>query len=194
MNFLRIHEAVLFAAKVHDGQMRKADPVPFVTHPFTAALYIQPALVREGFTPKEQENIVIAIILHDVWEDTDTTLSEIEERFGQRIMTLVEGASEADKSKSWLDRKTATIEKVTEAPLSLRYVILADKLHNVTSLLDTKMKYGEKIWDSFKANKESQFWYYSSMYKALVEGLHPVPPLFLELKYQIETVFSESIQ
>lgn len=191
MNYFRIHEAVIFAAKVHDGQTRKSEPIPFVTHPYTAALYTQSAIHQERFNDTEKEDIIIATLLHDVWEDTDISLEEIGEEFGENVKELVEGASEADKSKSWLERKNATISKLSQASLALKYVIMADKLHNVVSLLEAKNKLGEKVWENFKGKKDQQEWYYRSMYEGLVKGLNPVPPVFHELKINIDLLFEK---
>ncbi|MBU9711515.1 HD domain-containing protein [Evansella tamaricis] len=189
MNFKKIHEAVTFATKVHEGQTRKSTPIPYVTHPITAAIYIQPSLDRAGFTEGEQEDIIISTILHDVWEDTDTTLEELRDKFGKEVMELVKGASEADKTKTWHERKTATIEKVPEASLALKYVILADKLHNLVSMLEAKEQVGDKIWESFKGRRDLQEWYYTSMYEALIDGMNPIPDLFQEMKKHIDEIF-----
>ncbi|MDQ0255182.1 (p)ppGpp synthase/HD superfamily hydrolase [Evansella vedderi] len=191
MNLNLIHEAVVFATEAHEGQTRKTSKVAYISHPLTAALYAQRYLLDTSFTEEEQTNIVAAIILHDVWEDTDVTLDAIEEKFGSAIAKLVKGASEEDKSKTWLERKTATIKKTTGAPLDLKYIICADKVHNLVSMVEAQELIGEEMWKSFKERKETQQWYYTNMYKALLDGVDHVPAFFQEMKRQIELVFGE---
>ncbi|MCD8509360.1 MAG: HD domain-containing protein [Bacillus sp. (in: Bacteria)] len=113
MDLTLIHKAVVFATEAHEGQTRKTSNVAYISHPFTATLYAQHYLRDSPFSRGEQTTILTAILLHDVWEDTKLTLDDIEEKFGSQITELVKGASEEDKSKTWLERKTATIKKNT---------------------------------------------------------------------------------
>ncbi|UTR13030.1 HD domain-containing protein [Evansella sp. LMS18] len=185
-----IHKAVAFASEAHAGQVRKTSDLPYVTHPVTAALFAQPFLTEADFPAEMKTNITCAVILHDVWEDTEIELAEIEHQFGKDITELVRGASEADKKKSWTERKTETINKAGKASLSLKYVICADKLHNLISMEESMEIAGESMWESFKKGRDKQKWYYESLYEALVENTDE-PPFFLELKKQIETVFPD---
>lgn len=193
MDLKRIHEAVVFAAEAHEGQTRKTSKVAYISHPVTAALFAQHYLKDSSFSEEEQTTILSAILLHDVWEDTKVTLADIEKKFGVEIATLVKGASEEDKSKTWMERKTATIEKAPSASLALRYVICADKVHNLLSMAEAKNEIGEELWKSFKNRKEDQYWYYNSMYRALVDGLDPIPCFFHEMKKQIDVVFKSEL-
>ncbi len=188
MDFMLIHKAVAFASEAHAGQVRKTSDLPYVTHPVTAALYAQPFVTETDFSPEMKTNIICAVILHDVWEDTEIELTEIEHQFGINITELVRGASEANKQKSWTERKAETINKAGKASLAVKYVICADKLHNLISMEESIQTLGEDIWGSFKQGRDKQKWYYESLYEALVENTDE-PPLFLAVKKQIETVF-----
>ena len=189
MDFMKIHKAVAFAAEAHDGQVRKTSDIPYVTHPFTAALIIQTFLQQIDFTEEQKTNIITAVLLHDVWEDTKTELKEIKDKFGDEVMTLIKGASEADKTKSWTERKTDTINKAYEASLPLKYVICSDKIHNLISIQEGLHLSENEFWESFKKGRKEQNWYYESLYQALTNNLNPIPPVFLELKKQIDVVF-----
>jgi len=88
-------EAVAFAVDRHGAvrQARKGTEFPYAVHP----LRVGELLDRFGFP----EKVVVAGILHDLLEDTDTLLGEIHERFGEDVAVYVSKASEEDKSLPW---------------------------------------------------------------------------------------------
>ena len=88
----KIHDAIIFAAKAHEGQRRKGTDIPYITHPFEVAQI----LMEAGC----DETLIIAGLLHDTLEDTEVTAAEIEEQFGPEVLALVDSDSE-DKSLSW---------------------------------------------------------------------------------------------
>ncbi|MBM7571097.1 HD domain-containing protein [Aquibacillus albus] len=177
---MKLLDAVTYAAKKHDGQRRKVDGLPYITHPYRVSML----LLNDGY----KEEIVIAGLLHDVVEDTDGTLEEINTLFGEEVSNLVNYASEPDKSLSWEERKKHTIETIKTAPFDAKLVVCADKVDNLTSILDNEQKLGAKIWDSFKKDKTSQQWYYTSVYQSLIHGVdeNKHPTLFKDFKNLIE--------
>ncbi|ADU30222.1 HD domain-containing protein [Evansella cellulosilytica] len=189
MELKLIDEAVIFATNAHAKQYRKTDSTPYITHPYTAALFMQTHLHGSSFSDEERMNIIIAILLHDVIEDTDGTVEQITNIFGEKISELVIGASEMDKSKSWFERKSESIKKTKYATLQQKYVILADKIHNLHSMVKAKELLGSSLWSSFSATKKDQEWYYKNMYRALVSNLDEIPPLFKVMEQYITTLF-----
>lgn len=87
-----IHDAIIFAARKHAGQMRKGTDIPYITHPMEVM-----QILTENCA---SENEIAAGILHDVLEDTGTSPLEILEAFGEGILKTVAAESE-DKSKPW---------------------------------------------------------------------------------------------
>lgn len=79
-----IDEAFLFAQKKHFGQKR-ASGEDYVLHPLRVAIELSRL--------KPEVNIVLAALLHDILEDTNTLESEIEQLFGTDVLTLVKGLS-----------------------------------------------------------------------------------------------------
>ena len=77
----RLSEAISFAARCHDGMLRKGTDTPYIVHPMEAAA-IAAALTND-------EDILCACVLHDVAEDCGVTESELAERFGVRTAQLV---------------------------------------------------------------------------------------------------------
>ena len=96
----KIHNAIIYAAKKHEGQVRKGTDTPYIVHP----MEVMQILTAAGCG----EDVIVAGILHDTVEDTDATLEEISALFGEKVARLVAHESE-DKSKTWRERKSATI-------------------------------------------------------------------------------------
>ena len=120
-----IHDAIIFATLKHAGQLRKGTGVPYITHP----MEVMQILSENGSC----ENVIVAGILHDTLEDTNTTPAEILEHFGEAILKIVSAESE-DKSKTWKERKQTTINNLDNASLEEKSVCLADKLSNLRSM------------------------------------------------------------
>ncbi len=150
----RIHNAIIYAAKKHEGQVRKGTDIPYIVHP----MEVMQILTAAGC----EEDVVVAGILHDTVEDTDATIEEISALFGERIAHLVANESE-DKSKTWRERKSATIEHLKNCSDEEALCALADKLSNARSILADYVLVGEKLWERFNKDKFSLLWYYSQI-------------------------------
>ena len=80
----QVLKAIKFAQEKHFGQKRNGSGEEYFTHPLKVS-YIA-AHFKES---KNFENLIIASILHDTIEDTDTTFAELEEHFGMQVASLV---------------------------------------------------------------------------------------------------------
>ncbi len=180
-----LEKAIRLACRAHRGQMRKGSNIPYVSHPFAVALKLQ----QGGFP----ESWVIAGLLHDTLEDTEVTLSEIREQFGQEIADIVVGCSEPDhRKKPWEARKHHTLEYLRTAPIAVKVVTCADKLHNLQTILFDSESLGEDIWHRFNRDKQMQEWYYRGLVKSLYENLKPEEhfPIFAEFAQLVDSVFN----
>ena len=125
-----IERAVAMAVVAHGSQTR-ASGEPYVTHPIAAA----EILAELGVDPAAIE----AAVLHDVPEDTEYELSDIEERFGQEVAHLVDGVTKLGKF-STLSHEQQQAENIRKMFLAMaddiRVVLikLADRLHNMRTL------------------------------------------------------------
>lgn len=123
--------ALSFAAARHSRQTRKgADPEPYVNHLITTARLIAE---QAGITDPE---ILAAAVLHDVVEDTPTTLDEVRERFGEGVAAYVAEVSD-DKSLPKARRKELQVEHAPHISPGGKLIKLADKLTNVEDLIRT---------------------------------------------------------
>lgn len=178
---LTIQRAIVFATLKHKDQKRKGSDVPYIVHP----MEVMQTLTAMGC----DKNTIIAGILHDTLEDTDTTPEEIEQSFGKEILEIVQSETE-DKTKTWKERKQKTIESLKDEPLATRLVCLADKLSNIRSLLRDTEDGVENLWSKFKAPKGQTAWYYRSIYDALKDSLPPYAADTLEeFREAIDKVF-----
>lgn len=154
-------KAKLFAINAHKGQVRKSEPdKPMIIHPIGVGMLLE----KYGY----DDNVIAAGYLHDVVEDTKYTIEDIIDEFGEDIASLVNDASEPDKSLSWEERKKHTIEKTKSLPLRNKLVICADKINNLEDLMIKFQKNGERDFSSFKRGEKQQYWYYTNIYQSLV--------------------------
>ncbi len=100
----KIQHAYQFSAKAHEGQKR-ASGEPYIHHPLEVAKIL-------GDMHMDHQTIMAAI-LHDVIEDTDTAKDEIRRRFGKGVAELVDGVSKLDKIQfeSFADAQASNFRK-----------------------------------------------------------------------------------
>jgi guanosine-3',5'-bis(diphosphate) 3'-pyrophosphohydrolase len=125
-----VNQALDLATQAHEGQ-RRASGEPYVTHPIASAQI----LADLGIDPAAIE----AALLHDVPEDTEYSLSDIEERFGGEVARLVDGVTKLSKfsTHSHEEQQAENIRKMFLAMAEdIRVVLikLADRLHNMRTL------------------------------------------------------------
>ncbi len=125
-----VHRAFDLAVEAHAGQ-RRATGEPYVTHPIASAQI----LADLGIDPIAIE----AALLHDVPEDTEYSLTDVEERFGAEVAHLVDGVTKLSKfsTHSHEQQQAENIRKMLLAMAQdIRVVLikLADRLHNMRTL------------------------------------------------------------
>lgn len=101
-----VSRAMEFAIEAHDGMRRKKQDIPFILHPMEVA-----SIVSSLTTNQE---VIAAAVLHDVVEDTPTTLEDIARNFGDRVATLVQAETENKRrdlppEATWRIRKEESI-------------------------------------------------------------------------------------
>lgn len=172
------------AARAHDGQLRKDTDsrIPYVAHVFAVA-YL---LAEYGF----EEDVFIAGLLHDVFEDQPEFMAEVE-KFGERIASLVRAVSETKRDETgatrpWETRKREYIEHLRSAPPEAKAISCADKIHNMQSIL-LALDRGGNIWSGLKASPEKQIQRMRNLRLALADGWdHPILLRFDALLSELE--------
>lgn len=123
-DFAAIERAFAVADKYHTGQKRKSGD-PYITHP-VAVTTILAELGASGAT-------LIAGLLHDTVEDTEYSLAELTEEFGQEVADLVDGVTKLDKVTYGEHAQAETVRKMVIAmakDIRVLVIKLADRLHN----------------------------------------------------------------
>jgi (p)ppGpp synthase/HD superfamily hydrolase len=168
-----LDNALTFALHAHQGQTRRLAPIPYIVHPISVAFLLS----EMNCGPK----VIIAALLHDTVEDTQVTLTEIEQQFGHEIAELVGWVTEP--AGTWEMRKLHLINKMRTAPLEAKLVAAADKYHNLHHLSLLAREGDQEIWSRFSRGAPQQAWFYRSLYASLCEGLDTIAniPLLLRL-------------
>lgn len=129
-NLAKLLQAASFAAKKHRGQQRKgAVEEPYINHP----LEVANLLANVGKV--EDYDILIAALLHDTIEDTETTKEEIAELFGKRVSAMVLEVTD-DKSLPKAERKQKQIEHAPHLSVGAKQIKLADKSSNIRDVTE----------------------------------------------------------
>ena len=124
----KLLQAASFSAKKHSFQKRKgADGEPYINHP----LEVANLLVNVGKV--EDYDILIAAILHDTVEDTDTTAEQLTEMFGENVSSMVLEVTD-DKSLPKKERKQRQIEHAPHLSIGAKQIKLCDKISNITDV------------------------------------------------------------
>lgn len=183
-----VSEAILFAVKAHDGMRRKKSESPYILHPMEAAVIV-------GTLTDDQE-LIAAAALHDVVEDADISIEEVEEKFGKRVKELVAAETEDKRAdlppaETWRIRKEESLEELKNTDdIGVLIVWIGDKLANMRSIYREWKVEGDAMWQRFnQKNVSEQAWYYRSIAK-LTERLSDTPA-WIEYNALTEIVFGK---
>jgi (p)ppGpp synthase/HD superfamily hydrolase len=183
----RLERAFRLAALRHAGQVRRGSGVPYLQHVASVALILD----RLGYS----EDVVIAGLLHDLVEDTETTLDEVRAEFGEAVAEIVGHGSEVKtdaegRKRPWIDRKRDHLAALASASPEARAVVLADKLHNLLSI-EADLADGRDVWTSFHADREMVLWYYRSMLDVLGAADPPIETLVQQCQEVLERIVAQ---
>lgn len=174
----KIQKAIRRASLLHEGQKRKCDGSPYVTHLFGVALILAHYV--------DDEDVIVAGILHDVLEDVPKERysdEDMRQEFGAKIYAIVKEVTEdkdpeEHRTKSqelWLKRKQQYIDNLKNDSQEALLVAAADKIHNLLSMIESHEKYGDEIWQHFKAPENKRMWFYREVFAVLASRLaHPI--------------------
>lgn len=180
----RYKEAILFAAQLHDGHMRKGTEIAYLSHLLSVS-----ALVLENGGDEEE---AIAALLHDALEDQGDDYEsaflveprhgrkalkrDIELKYGVRVRAIVEACTddedfvkppddELGDVEEWRARKRHHLDALAaQTDRGALRVACSDKLHNARSILLDYEEHGEVLWRRFRSrSRDNQVWYFESM-------------------------------
>ncbi len=117
-------EAVAFAARAHQGQLRKDGRTPYASHVFRVCL-----VLRHVFGIGDLK-ILTAAVLHDTLEDTTTDFDDLKEQFGEEVANWVAALSK-DKRLPEPEREQAYEAMLAHSPWQVKVCKLADIFDNL---------------------------------------------------------------
>jgi (p)ppGpp synthase/HD superfamily hydrolase len=117
--------AVSFAARAHQGQLRKDGKTPYASHVFRVCL-----ILRHVFGV-DDPRAMRAAVLHDAVEDTNTDFDDLEAEFGKDVAEWVAVLSK-DKRLPEPERERAYVEGLVRAPWQVKLCKLADVFDNLS--------------------------------------------------------------
>lgn len=164
-------KAISFAAEKHRNQRRKdAEASPYINHPIALAN----VLANEAGI--EDEKVLVAAVLHDTIEDTETTDRELASLFGEEVTAIVLEVTD-DKALSKAERKRLQIEHAPTISRRAKLIKLSDKICNVRDMAASP----PAQW-SIERRQE-----YFDWAKAVVDGLRGAHPT-------LERLFDEAFR
>lgn len=162
-----LDRAIVFALRAHAGTERRGKGFPYIVHPLEAVEIVA--------TMTADQELLAAAALHDTVEDTDVTIEQIREEFGEHIASLVEAESDikvtgVSKEESWRIRKQAAIDRLAAAPLDTKMVALGDKLSNMRAIARDYSEQGDALWNLFRMkDRKDHEWHYRGLAASLRE-------------------------
>ncbi len=125
-----LRKAYVFSGQAHKGQVRRSGE-PYLSHPLEVTDYLADM--------KLDRTTLVAALLHDVLEDTETTPGELRESFGKDVADLVEGVTKISRVQEVSPevRRAETLRKIILAmtdDIRVIFIKLADRVHNLKTL------------------------------------------------------------
>jgi (p)ppGpp synthase/HD superfamily hydrolase len=142
-----VRSALEQARADHAGQTRNGSGgMPYVEHPIAVAARLEELGYRD--------EVLAAALLHDVVEDSKTTLDELREKFGEEVAGMVGALTDDEALDDYRVRKAEHRERVAAADAEAMAIYGADKLTNVTTLRAAYEAEGVAVRDEFKVPVE----------------------------------------
>lgn len=179
----RYEAALTLAAQAHQNQVRKVGDVPYIVH----AVHVSVILIHYGFS----EDVAIGGLLHDVVEDQDIPLDQIESDFGpvvaEIVAALTEWREDAGVERTWEVRKQELLAQVQQASPEAIAVKAADTLHSTRTLAADLRREGPSIWNRFSRGPGPSLRYYKRAAAIVRERLadHPLVDELVEAVHDL---------
>jgi len=139
-----LERAIQFATQAHKGQFRKYTGEPYITHPLAVMEIVKGV---PGHTPE----MLVAAVLHDVVEDTDVSLMEIQEEFGDLVSDLVLHLTDISTPEDGnrLKRKRKDAQWYAQGSAQAQTIKVADFIDNTRDIAQNDPRF----WEIYKMEK-----------------------------------------
>lgn len=161
--------AAVFAAHKHRNQRRKdADASPYINH----CVAVANAIAQAGI---DDPIVLVAALLHDTIEDTETTRDQIEAEFGPEIASVVAEVTD-DKSLPKAERKRLQVEHAAQLSDRAKLVKIADKICNLRDIVGSPPA-------DWSIERKREYFDWARAVVDQVRGVHP------QLEDAFDTIF-----
>lgn len=185
----RIWRAIERGAEWHGEQKRRVSGLPYFVHPYAVGFLLA------HFT--DNEDVVIAGLLHDVLEDVKgMTEEKLEKEFGKEVTRLVKEVTEdrsisvtklaLSRSSRWRAIKEEYLRRLSDDSEGALMIAAADKICNIRSLMDDYPKHGSDFWKAYGRTKEEYAWLVRAQNDTIQARLKH--PLTIELEQMTRAV------
>tara|TARA_B100000131_G_C17936323_1_gene540469 strand:- start:71 stop:580 length:510 start_codon:yes stop_codon:yes gene_type:complete len=132
-----VDRALAFATIAHGEQKRKYSGEPYIVHPIEVMEIVK--------TVPHDEAMLAAALLHDVVEDTEVTLAEVRQAFGEDVASLVDDLTDVSKPEDGNRKTRKALDREHSAQSSPRAqtVKLADLISNSSDILENDPKFAK---------------------------------------------------
>ena len=174
----KIKDAVHLASLAHKNQKRRLVDYPYISHPLSVLFIVS------NFT--KVEDVLVASILHDIVEDTNVTLNDIEIKFGKKVSDMVDILTEDASLSIKKDIKQKQLERFKNANHDVLLIKLADIIHNFCDTIVVLENYSkEEYLDLFGKNIQEKIDLAEERIK-IIEEAWIENPLLTEVKNRFE--------
>lgn len=129
----KVEQAIRAASILHQDQLRKGVvPIPYISH------LIAVTLILSDYT--QDEDTIVAALLHDTLEDTDYTVDELVADFGgpvaEIVRTLSEPTHRGESKLTWMEKKQSYAKQLKEGSQKALLIAAANKSHNFRTMVE----------------------------------------------------------
>lgn len=128
--FSKYWEALTYAFRRYHPKKRKSMHIPYVIHPVRIASILRAA----GFNEYDHEDMMLAALFHDLVEDTNTTLEEIEDLYGHKVASIVAELTKPDGMKG--RDKDKWLKQFSKYSDQAKIIKMADRIDNLIDMGD----------------------------------------------------------
>jgi len=125
MDFQEYWKALTYAVLKYEPLKRKFSKIPYVVHPLRVAMILKAA----GFNEFINSDLMIAALLHDLIEDTNITLEEIEKEFNAKVAMIVKELSKPEQAN-----KEEWLKNLKSVSNEAKIIKMADRIDNLMDM------------------------------------------------------------
>ncbi len=169
LDILLYKKALDFAFSFYKQEFRKGIKFPYFNYLSSVSNLI---IENNGNTDE-----AIAGLLHDYFEFENISRKSnfIKNKFGTKVLNIIKQCSDDENHKNssqvWIENKKRYLESMNKKSQSALLVIICDKLHSISCIINDHNRIGKKLWNNYFQSPEEVLWYYKGLCRKLKKFL-----------------------